>query len=211
MTTIHHISMKRSGHVFTARMIRSWLNGVVWKDWENTPPAQFHPHPQHCMVVLQVRDLLNWFASYANHMADNLHCPITELKFNRLEGMVRRWWGIAREFYGQTNHLRDYRVVLVDYDMFFVDQQYRQFVCTVVGGKYSEHELNTVTNSGRGSSFNRTQYNGKAQQMDTLVRYRQLEAPGLYTEMFHRVSGLKEFYLEHGTVDEDKLHFLNTT
>ena len=61
---IYHIATKRSGHAWTGYMIQSWCPGVSYTERENMPLSTFVKPPGTCVVILQTRDLLNWYASY---------------------------------------------------------------------------------------------------------------------------------------------------
>lgn len=193
---IYHIAPKRSGHAFVGNMIKSWFDGTLFYfDKENTYPKLFKPDPQTCIIVLQTRDLLNWYASYFKSVST----PGNKV--------VEYWWQITREIY-YPEYFRKFNTVEIIYDDFFVSRAYRKAICELLGGEYNETELNRITMNGGGSSFTRDQYDGEAQRMNTLNRYRQVN-PSIYRTLFNRKSGLLDFYKKICS-DADKLKFVNT-
>jgi hypothetical protein len=68
------------------------------------------------------------------------------------------------------------------YDSWFTNKTYREKIAVELGIPFSDEGLNRVDH-GDGSSFDGVKYNGDAQKMDTLNRYKQYESHPLYKEL----------------------------
>lgn len=182
---IYHIAPKRSGHALVGNMIKSW-NIKNYHDFENVNPASFGKRDG--LIVLQVRDMLNWYASY--------------WKQQKGIRMVKVYLQIAREFFGKTDHLRDHKVFRVYYDHFVSNIDERKKLCHDLGGVYSDNMFSRVTDNGGGSSFSGVEKDGTAQSMNVLTRYMQVPKE-IYKELF-RDSRTLDFYLEYMATDKTK-------
>lgn len=190
--TIYHIAPKRSGHAFVGNMVRSWTD-ARYVDRENMRPHQFIRPAGDYIILLQTRDLLNWFASY-----------YTSVKRVHMK-MIESWLCITSEFY-RERYLKGCNVVRVMYDHFCESQKYRINICGQLYGTYNEHELQHVPHNGGGSSFTGTRYNGKAKEMPTLDRYRQVDS-AIYKRLFQKRPDLLKFYKRYMATAE-KLEFV---
>lgn len=190
MRNIYHIAPKRSGHAWIGNMIKSWIPGDVYHDCENKLPEKFKINPKGVVVVLQTRDLLNWYAS-CYHQRKRLSNKI-----------VLKWITITREFYF-NRHLKQYEVVHILYDDFFRSEEYRQSICRKLGGVYTNERLNVVLENGNGSSFDGYQFDGAAQEMNVLSRYKQVPSE-IYIELFQINNNLKRLYLKYMANDDQR-------
>ena len=192
---IYHAAVKRSGHAFVGRMIRSWCD-CPYVDMENFRISQLRTLKlkSNVVLVLQTRDLLNWWASYSRSRS------------TMNTGMGQIWYRIARLFY--QDNLQEFKVVKVDFEQFFDSQEYRMGVCAALDGIYNEDKLHHIALNGGGSSFSRTKYDGNAQEMPILERWKQVD-PKIYPPLFANVKGLKNFYLKHSN-DPEKINFVNS-
>lgn len=206
MIRIGLIAPKRSGHVFIGNMIKSWVNEVYYRDFENADPKQFANSKEAKdinVVVLGTRDLLNWFASYMVKKEQRTG------RINGFDNMVRKWLSITKEFYGETNYLKNFNVYRVLYDRFVSDQKYRKSLCNQLGcRRYNEAMMNVIAVGASGSSFSGFKCDGKADKLDVLTRYKQFEHVNLYKKLFDHFPGLFEFYKEY-MGDDDKIKFIN--
>jgi len=87
--------------------------------------------------------------------------------------------------------------MIIFYDQFCTDQDYRQEICKELGGKYTEERLDYVSSEGNGSSFDKFKYQGKGSQMKTRERYIQIldtEWVDIYQEMFNKYESLLDLY-----------------
>src|SRR6056297_908003 len=69
----------------------------------------------------------------------------------------------------------DIERISINYDKWVKDRQYRNLLAKRIGWD-NENELgrNVVSGHGSGSSFDGTSYNGKAEEMNTLDRWKQI-------------------------------------
>jgi hypothetical protein len=191
-SNIYHIAPKRSGHAFVGNMIKSWCPNSNYHDLENMNPGGF-AMSEPGVIVLQTRDLLNWYASYYQQIQQpNM---VTVLK----------WFNITREYF-EPDKLEGYDVVNVAYEDFFASRAYRQGICAQIEGEYNEEWLNKITKNGGGSSFTGLEKNGNAQELQVLDRYKQVD-PNIYLTLFRRKENLLEFYKKY-CGDHRKLQFL---
>jgi len=191
---IYHIATKRSGHTWVGRMIKSWLPDAKYHDLENAPPARAVTPVNDGFMVFQLRDFLNWFASYYTH----------QNKHNGYK-IVKHYQNMMQVFY-HPNRLSD-NTVRVYYDDFFCQKSYRESICNQLGGIYTERELDGVKNNGNGSSFDGMSYDGNAQEMDVLYRYQQVD-PKIFTRIFTRFPIIYQMYKKTCT-DPEKLRLCN--
>ena len=200
MKTIYHTAPKRSGHNWVAHMVRSWIDGIPISDLEGWAPDRMVRHfgiqeLQDNIILIQTRDLLNWYASYTKGRRDYR------------VGAIPTWETITDEYY-KPRYFRTCTVVRVYYDRFFVDRAYRRDICVQLGGKYNEKKLQSLSNSGHGSTFDKMEYHLRAQEMQVLTRYKQVPKE-IYVSLFQRRPFLLDFYLEHAQ-EEDQVEFVKS-
>ena len=83
---------------------------------------------------------------------------------------VGLWLEHAKEFVGETSILRN--KLLVDFNRWFSVPQYRQELAHIVGRPFSDRALQHIPRNGGGSSFNGFTFDGRAQKMDVLDRWK---------------------------------------
>ena len=188
MASIYHIAPKRSGHVFVGNMIKSWCPDSRYYELENKAPRK---NEEGKIAVLQTRDLLNWLASYTNNK--------TLKQYNTRP--IRAWYAITRAIWPDN-----FNAVKIYYDRFVVDQEYRKSICNQLGGTYNEDLLLQVVDNGDGSSFDGIEFDGKADKMQVLTRYKQVD-PRLYFYFFKRYPHYLKFYYRL-CEDQEKIVFL---
>ena len=210
------ISNSRSGHSFVARNIYSWYGDITMQNplycnAENIRPdflkkAQVWTYgtenakikrqrktvdySKHILIGLVSRDYLNWMASYIK-ITDNPD-DWKGVDFSFLTGT---WLSIAKEYYGETNYLPE--AVKIKYEKFRDDQSYRKEICKRVGGNFNDELLEKVAPFGGGSSFDSLDYDGRASQMKTDERYKQIigtEFEEYYWKMYNSNPEALEFY-----------------
>jgi len=192
---ISHLVTKRSGSVWVGNMVRSWCPEAQFTNYENVSPIDFCNVVKSGVVILQTRDLLNWYASYI----------FSKRKKTASANICLSWMAIASEFYIPV-YLKDHKVVHVMYDDFFKSQDYRKDVCAQLDGVYSEEKLQVMGHGAGGSSFTKMEMDGRAQSMPVLERYRMVD-PSLYVGLFNMYPSLLKFY-KRRMMDDDKREFL---
>lgn len=210
--TLVHIAPSRSGHFFVQHVLKSWLSTTVYNA-ENLRPRQLRwaPFRSNTIIVIQTRDLLNWYASVARSILAARVDPSVFRFVLKDKAMI--WMAITRAFYDLHPHrqyLGEYPVVKIMYDQFVNSKEYRRRVCDQLGGNYNERMLNHVPREGQGSSFDGMEYARRGTRMDTLTRYTQLP-----TKLYQYWNVLEEcgavgLYREHMKPNEPKLKFLQT-
>lgn len=82
------------------------------------------------------------------------------------------WKFYAKEYLGETNHLRGPKI-MISYVDWFLEQEYREQISKKLNLKPSELYIQRVPNYGRGSSFDLRKMNNKAQDMKVLERWKE--------------------------------------
>lgn len=120
--------------------------------------ADMHNRDVRSIVVL--RDPYNWIASLK-----------AGKKLWKTKGMeyITLWKQYARKFF-QSN--RD-DIFPCKYNSWFASSDYRKLISKFIGEPHTEAGLNRVTSIG--SSFDKLTYDGKAQKMDVLNRWKHLD------------------------------------
>ncbi len=124
--------------------------------------------------VLLLRDPFNMVASLIN-WHDEGTPTLTAKNMGRPIGI---WKQHAREYLGQTRILP--RRVVISFNRWFVNREYRRQFSDALGLKFSDAALNQVSHQGYGSSFGGQLLDGNAQQMKVLERYREVVDNPLY-------------------------------
>jgi hypothetical protein len=132
------------------------------------------------VIVLLLRDHYNLFASRLKRVRLGSNEPRENLQ-NAL--LARRLYvQYAREFLGETRHLGE-ETVAISFNRWFVDEDYRRSISARLGGVYAESTLGVLAMEGAGSSFDGTRFRDRAQEMDVLGRWRELES----SHFFHSI------------------------
>lgn len=116
--------------------------------------------PSHFIIIN--RDFYNWMAS----------CFILGGSLYRFRHKMTKIW---KEFIRESlnaNILKDHSVVDINYNKWFADISYRKVICSKLGLVFTDNGLNDILTNGGGSSFTKLDYQGKAQEMDVLNRYK---------------------------------------
>jgi hypothetical protein len=140
-----------------------------------------HGRSEKVQVVYVLRDPLNHFASI---MQKHL---IKDKKGKELppqKRIVSLWVEFAREAIGETKHLPS-SAVLINYNRWFTDQDYRMNLSSKLGLQFTDVWLNKVSQHGKGSSFDKRSYDGRAQEMDVLERWRKFSSDKVFLSLFN--------------------------
>ena len=81
-------------------------------------------------------------------------------------------------------------------------------ICEQLGGKYTEKSIHEVAGNGGGSSFDGTKYDGKADKMEVLNRWRQIDKE-IFKEFFRLRPVLYNMYMQH-CGDIEKRNFVKS-
>ncbi|MGK7957559.1 MAG: hypothetical protein AB4063_20225 [Crocosphaera sp.] len=91
------------------------------------------------------------------------------------------WLQYAREFIGETNYLKT--KVCLNFNRWFSDSLYRQELANQLQITFTDSNLNKVTSYGKGSSFDGSVYDGNAQTMNLLERWKYYSQNQKYLSM----------------------------
>lgn len=120
--------------------------------------------------VLILRDPYNLFASRIFRSKDE-EKAISEIK------VIKLWKNYAREYVGKTKYLGKNKIV-INYNFWFSNENYRREIEKELGLKPNDTKIKEVINIGRGdskgSSFDGMKFNGKANKMKVLERWKSL-------------------------------------
>ena len=108
-----------------------------------------------------------------NHLASVLSWK-NKWYLKKKERFIDCWLMMARECLGITNNIHSPKLFII-FDKWFSDKNYRMELAKKLKIKFSDRGLNIVMPVGRarrGSSFNTMEYNGDAQKMKVLDRWK---------------------------------------
>jgi hypothetical protein len=92
---------------------------------------------------------------------------------------------------------------IIYYDRFCEDQAYREGICELLGGTYSESRMGFVSSEGAGSSFDKLTLQGEGQKMRTRERHEQILETE-WADVYQEVLGEnKELMIKYETFFEE--------
>ncbi len=170
----------RSGHNFIRQQIESWDHDeqFIIGNFEDVQPQNFEDmkyqivgHPKkgngelfnyslETIKVVIVRDLLNWWASYLQWIVQGSFPSRAKVDL-----AFKIWTSLT------IDAGNNYEVIPCIYDVFKDNEFLRRLICNLIGGKYTEENLDVVPPQGGGSSFDKI---SKGSDMKTDLRYKML-------------------------------------
>ena len=137
----------------------------------------------NAIITYQLRDPFNMFASQMRSWKHDPPIPHGIRKtVKRLRSGFKEF---AKEALGITHNLPA-GSIYINYNRWFSDKSYRDELANKLGLSKSDKDLNTVTGHGYGSSFDKKKFNGHAQQMNVLSRWKSCAGNRFYISMFDR-------------------------
>lgn len=144
--------------------------------------------------VLILRDVFNWTASVMvykgyNPLSDWISGSERRMRdareiwgrgYTKVKRRIWKWEKYALEFLGKSRYLKNEKIC-ISFNRWFTDEEYRIGIADRLGLKYSAAALDYVGNEG--SSFDRLTYEGRAQEMDCLNRWKVLRNNVFYQEI----------------------------
>lgn len=132
-----------------------------------------------------------------NMMASRIQSGFTRHKFKRNDpyknainasgtSTISLWKQYANEYLGTTQYLKNIKVV-INYNRWFVDRDYRASILRQLGFEGRCKGIYKVTDHGGGSSFDGIDYDGRAEKMDVLNRYKKFKDNAEYRRIFEDV------------------------
>lgn len=135
--------------------------------------------------LLILRDPYNMFASIRKGQLQKKsnHNYLKTYPKNQ-KSISELWLDYAKEFLGETNYLKQNRVML-NYNQWVCDQEYRKNIAKKLDFNFCDTGFNVVKNYGGGSSFDGTKFNNQATKMDVLNRWQNFIDDPEYRQMFN--------------------------
>lgn len=124
--------------------------------------------------VLILRDPFNMLAS---RLKSNL-LPLKSVK----NPIVELWIAYAKEYLGETQYLKNNKVV-VNYNQWVRDLDYRKNIARQLKLDFLDKGLSHVPNFGGGSSFDKVDFSGKANEMKVFERWKYFIDDNLYRKL----------------------------
>lgn len=126
--------------------------------------SQFKPfsEAEEKYVMIILRDPYNWIASCIKGGGG-------PLKY--LDDRVNLWKKQAKFCASASQYKKD--IYRVSYNRWFTSEEYRKSLSVALGMKSYDKGINLVPPRGNGSSFDARRYNGKAQDMKVLERWKE--------------------------------------
>jgi hypothetical protein len=118
-------------------------------------------------IIKKINNELNLEPELKKFFSEKVMKNPDKFKFEILKQL---WKMYAYEALNETNFL--FNKIVIKYNTWFENEEYRKSISQKLGWKYSEKNLNHVSSCGDGSSFDHQDYNGKAQQMKTTERFK---------------------------------------
>jgi hypothetical protein len=123
--------------------------------------------------VLILRDPFNLFASRIRSDQGVVSSQVA----------MRIWRQHAREFLGMSSFMRQEKLV-ISYNRWFLDIAYRQYIAERIGLSFTDAGIKNVAACGGGSSFDGMKFNGHANQMGVLKRWKHYMGSPEYQTLF---------------------------
>jgi hypothetical protein len=125
--------------------------------------------------VMIVRDPFNWVAS-SLHRTKLYKSPIERSVATYLPERIQ----IYKEYF--NNPIEG--MLVVNFNKWFIDRFYRENLCKQLNITFTDEGKNEVPKRGSGSSFDKRKFNGKAEQMKVLDRWKTYKNDPEYWKIF---------------------------
>jgi hypothetical protein len=126
-------------------------------------------------ILLCLRDPFNFYASYSIRETRNKKAQGQDV--NNFPRMLEIYVDFLYEYVRKTKHISDLDIITLNYNKWFMSEKYREEVFALISPDctFNDKGLNNVfLSGGEGSTFDGMQFNGSAQRMDTLNRWKHL-------------------------------------
>ena len=107
-----------------------------------------------------------------NNMASEIQWHYNGRNYNVPKDKLIELW---EEYYNYFMDNKNNKFNFIIYDKWFIDKEYRKNISEQLGFEFSDNNLNLIEKTGNGSSFTKRMYNGHAQEMNVLNRYKEVE------------------------------------
>jgi len=163
----HHINDVRE----PSPQLRNKYKQNVILSYENKSPEMFYDESAEKVLVV-IRDPYNWLASRLKKR-DVLYYAFTENTIPRYKRLIE---------YATRNDLPS-NVICVNYNRWFSEKIYRQEIIESCGLVFTDQGINQIPEFGNGSSFTECKYDGKAQEMKVLSRWKLMKNNDQYRRL----------------------------
>jgi len=145
--------------------------------------SEQNPHRDTNKIITYVlRDPFNLFASQIRSWGV---APSRNWVRKTINDIQTGWIEFATEALSLSSYLPS-NSIFVNYNKWFSERPYRDKLAKSLGLSCKDKSINKVTKHGAGSSFDKTRYNGKAQNMDVLNRWKTYAGDQFYLSMFNK-------------------------
>jgi len=120
-------------------------------------------------VVIIIRDPFNFTASCLQRKITPPDAGAVDVAIN-IKDRLKVWVEHAKQITGEKKILNN-DPYFINYNEWFSSKKYRKQICEDLGLTFTDKGINSVINYGSGSSFDRENFNGKAQEMSILNRW----------------------------------------
>lgn len=128
----------------------------------------------NCVLL---RDHYNWLASRIK----NYENEASPYGYNRVKKDLELWKQYAREYLGETAYLNDAKKVTISYNEWFLSDAYRRSLASALSRQFTDRGLEIVPVIGRGSSFDKREFNNQAQRMKVLERWKSMASNEVFS------------------------------
>jgi hypothetical protein len=118
-------------------------------------------------IILVVREARNWIASCLKRR-ETARYEYEKDVFIKLPERLELW-----KRHAEIARQPPSWMTVVLFDRWFKDPEYRRSICAKLNIPFTDAGLNEVARFGNGSSFDARGYDGKAQEMDVLNRWKE--------------------------------------
>jgi len=155
---------------------------------EDCPPSKFHESSlekhhdswvgksRERYDVLIVRDPFNFFAS-------RLKAGAVLTGIDNVDDVKNLWKDYAKEYLGETNFL-SHNKIIINFNQWFSSSQYRKLLADRLRLDFTDRGLEAVRHSSW-SSFDGSKFDGKAQEMPVLQRWKKFSDHSSYKNIFY--------------------------
>ncbi|MBD3262200.1 MAG: hypothetical protein GF334_11135 [Candidatus Altiarchaeales archaeon] len=135
--------------------------------------AQF---AEDTVLVYNVRDPFNSLASAWKFFR----------KKDKVLNFSSLWLEYAREYVGETDHLKDLPHMFVLFNKWRSSKEYRRKLARQLGRPFNDRNLNKMLGYGSGSSFSGTTHQKDASKLDVENRWKTFEDDPFYKSIFEK-------------------------
>lgn len=134
-------------------------------------------------TLLILRDPFNFFASRMKWVGEEDRITLDFSGTLEKRVLIGLWKSYAREYLRQTHYLNN-EVIAVNYNRWFSDKNYRAELAQELGLDFTDKGFAEVPAVGGGSSFDKMEFDGCANEMRVFDRWRAFVSDPTYRSIF---------------------------